>query len=369
MSKKTILLAAGGTGGHLFPAFAVAEELIRRGHDVDLITDQRGDRYGTGFPAREIHQVPAATLRKRSLGGVASTGWTLSRGVLASLRVFKKIRPAVLAGFGGYPTIPPIVAARLRRVPVLLQEQNAVMGRANRLLARVASRIALTFEPTKGLPAAASGRAVLTGTPVRNAVIDWSARPYRDPGAEGLLELLVFGGSQGARFFSDTVPDALVRLPEDIRSRISVVQQAREEDLARVEAAYRDAGIKAEVATFFQNLPERMAAAHLVVARSGASTVAELAIMGRPAILVPLPHALDNDQLENATRAEANGAAWCKVQSDLSASRMAVEIEELFRDPGRLSSAAEAAKSMGRPDAVVRLADLIEELADRGGQR
>lgn len=369
MDNKTILLAAGGTGGHLFPAFAVAEELIRRGHTVDLITDQRGDRYGTGFPAREIHQVPAATLRKRSIGGAASTAWTLSRGVLASLRVFSNIKPSVLAGFGGYPTIPPIVAARLKRVPVLLQEQNAVMGRANRLLARFASKIALTFEPTKGVPSGAAKRTQLTGTPVRNAVIDWSARPFRKPSVDGPISLLVFGGSQGARFFSDAMPPALSLLPEALRTRLKVVQQAREEDLERVESAYREAGIEAEIATFFQNLPERMAGSHLVVARSGASTVAELAIMGRPAILVPLPHALDNDQLENATRAESNGAAWCMAQSDLSPERLAAEIESLCSQPDKLEQAAEAARGMGRPDAVVRLADLIEELADRDGRR
>ena len=363
MSKPCIMLAAGGTGGHLFPAFALSEELGRRGYDVDLITDMRGDRYGMGFPAREVHRVPAATLAGRTPWAVARTAWTLLRGIVRSYGVLGRVRPQAVLGFGGYPTFPPLIAARLRRIPTALHEQNAVMGRANRMLATRVSAVALSFEGTKLLAPSAANKAHVTGTPVRDAVIDWSARRYQPPKGDGRVALLVFGGSQGARFFSDTMPDALGRLPAALRARLEVVQQCREEDLERVRAAYADAGIEAELATFFTNLPERIASAHLVVARAGASTVTELAVMGRPSILVPLPHALDNDQLENATRLDEAGGGWCIGQADLTPERLSQELERLFGDPALLARAAEAARACGKPNAVVLLADLVEELA------
>lgn len=363
MSKPCIMLAAGGTGGHLFPAFALSEELDRRGYEVDLITDMRGDRYGMGFPAREVHRVPAATLRSRTPWALAGTALTLLRGVVASYGVLRRVRPQVVLGFGGYPTVPPLLAARLRRIPTALHEQNAVMGRANRLLATRVSAVALSFDKTKLLDQSAAGKAHVTGTPVRDAVIDWSARRYRPPATDGRVALLVFGGSQGARFFSDTMPEALGRLPAELRARLAVVQQCREEDIERVRDAYAASGIEAELATFFSNLPERIASSHLVVARAGASTLTELAVIGRPSILVPLPHALDNDQLENATRLGEAGGAWCIRQADLTPERLAKELGRLFGEPDLLARAAEAARACGKPNAVVLLADLIEELA------
>jgi UDP-N-acetylglucosamine--N-acetylmuramyl-(pentapeptide) pyrophosphoryl-undecaprenol N-acetylglucosamine transferase len=356
------MLAAGGTGGHLFPAFALAQELGRRAIGVDLVTDLRGDRYGSDFPARAVYRVPSATLAGRSLLGAARTGAMLLRGIAAAFKLLGEVRPAAVVGFGGYPAFPPLVAARLRGIPTAVHEQNAVLGRANRMLATRVSAIATSFEPTKHLQGQARSRARLTGNPVRDLVIDWSARAYQAPSPEGPFSLLVFGGSQGARFFSDTLPPALALLSQEVRAALFVVQQCREEDLAGVETAYRATGVRAHLATFFANLPEEMAKAHLVIGRAGASTVAELAVMGRPAILVPLPQSIDNDQLNNAQRLAEAGGAWCIEQKELTPERLASAISRLLVAPDMLAQAAAAAKRQGRPDAVVRLADLVEEL-------
>jgi UDP-N-acetylglucosamine--N-acetylmuramyl-(pentapeptide) pyrophosphoryl-undecaprenol N-acetylglucosamine transferase len=357
------MLAAGGTGGHLFPAFALAEELGRRGWTVDLVTDMRGDRYGTGFPARAVYQVPSATLAGKSPAAIAKTGLTLARGVMAALKLMRQVRPAVVVGFGGYPTFPPLLAARQQGIPTMLHEQNAVLGRANKMLAGRVDRIATSFETTRFLEGPLSAKAHFTGNPVRDVVIHSAGAPYPQPASTEPFQLLVFGGSQGARFFSDAVPPALATLPAALKSRLNVVQQAREEDVDRVTAAYAEAGITAEVAPFFKDLPARMAASHLVIARAGASTVAELTVIGRPGILVPLPHSLDNDQLQNATRLAESGGAWCIEQKDLSPERLAGDIARLMGDGAALSAAAACAKRQGRPDAVSLLAGLVEELA------
>ena len=362
-APRSILLAAGGTGGHLFPAFALAEELGRRGYAVDLASDMRGDRYGTGFPARAVYQLPSATLASKSPVAIAKTGITLVQGVLAARKVLRNLKPAVVIGFGGYPSFPPLMAARMLNIPTALHEQNAVLGRANRMLAKYVSAIATSFEHTKFVDAVLAPSCRFTGNPVRSVVIEAAAIPYQAPSTDGPVSLVVFGGSQGARYFSEAVPPALNRLPEALRRRISLTQQARDEDLETVKAQYAAAGIAADVAPFFKDLPARMAGSHLVIARAGASSVAELCVLGRPSILVPLPHALDNDQLQNATRLAESGGAWCIEQKVLTPERLAAEIAAILQDPRRLSEAAAAAKAAGRPDAVVRLADLVEELA------
>jgi UDP-N-acetylglucosamine--N-acetylmuramyl-(pentapeptide) pyrophosphoryl-undecaprenol N-acetylglucosamine transferase len=366
MSDVTsVMLAAGGTGGHLFPAFALAEELQRRGIAVDLITDMRGDRYGSGFPARTVYQVPAATLAGRSPVAAAKTVLALARGTKAAHAILGQVKPAAVIGFGGYPTYPPLAAARLRGIPSALHEQNAVLGRANRLLAKGATAIATSFEHVKLLDGDLAKKAVFTGNPVRSSVVAAAARPFEPIVAGGPVRLLVFGGSQGARFFSDAVPPALEALPAALKARLHVVQQARDEDVTRVEQAYAAAGIAAEVAPFFKDLPERMAASHLVIGRAGASTVAELTVIGRPSLLVPLPHALDNDQLNNARRLAETGGGWCIEQKELTGDRLAREIASVLNDPQKLASAAAAAKRAGRPDAVERLADFVLALAGR----
>ena len=364
--QQPVMLAAGGTGGHLFPALALAEELGRRGVAVELVTDQRGDRYGADFPARRIHRLPAATLAGRSPVAAARTALTITRAVAAAMKLLAEAKPAAIVGFGGYPTLAPLIAARLKRIPSALHEQNAVLGRANRLLAKRVSAIATSFAHVKGLdrpPALAKVR--LTGNPVRQTVLDWAARDYAAPEPGGPYNLVVFGGSQGARFFSDAMPPALALLPEEMRANLFVVQQCREEDLARVEAAYARLGLHANLAPFFTNLPEEMARAHLVIGRAGASTIAELTALGRPSILVPLPHAVDNDQLLNAGQLAAAGGALAIEQKDLTAARLATEIVALMNNGDRLAAMAGAARAQGRPDAVVRLADLVEALARR----
>ena len=363
---RPVLLAAGGTGGHLFPAFALAEELTRRGRTVDLVTDERGDRYGTGFPGRTIHQVPSATLAGRSPLAVVGTVATLGRGIFRARSLLRRLRPLVVVGFGGYPTFPPLVAACLAGIPSLIHEQNAIMGRANRMLVGRVTALAASWGETKNVPETALHKVRVTGNPVRDAVIAAAGRPYPALAENTPVQLVVFGGSQGARYFSDTVPPALTLLPEILRRRLRVVQQCRQEDMARVRAAYATAGITAELAAFFGDLPERMAAAHLVIARSGASSVSELAVLGRPSILVPLPYSLDSDQLNNACRLAQAGGAWCIEQKDLTPARLASEIAALVDSPDRLASAAQAATSVGKPEAVRLLADLVEELAGAG---
>jgi UDP-N-acetylglucosamine--N-acetylmuramyl-(pentapeptide) pyrophosphoryl-undecaprenol N-acetylglucosamine transferase len=360
--EASVMLAAGGTGGHLFPAFALAEVLMKRGIAVDLVTDTRGDRYGTGFPARSVYQVPSATVGGKNPITAAYAAVQLSRGIAAAHKMLGEVRPSAIVGFGGYPTFPPLLAAKLRGIPTLVHEQNAVLGRANRMLSGRVDAIATSFVTTKFLDGALEAKSRHTGNPVRAVVITAAARHYWRPEPGQPVQILVFGGSQGARYFSDTVPPALAQLPESMRSRLRITQQAREEDVARVQSAYAASGIAAEVATFFKDLPNRMGASHLVIGRAGASTVAELTVIGRPAIMVPLPHSLDNDQLYNARMLAESGGGWCIEQKDLTPERLGQEIATLIERPSLLANAATAAKSQGRPDAVDRLADLVVEL-------
>jgi UDP-N-acetylglucosamine--N-acetylmuramyl-(pentapeptide) pyrophosphoryl-undecaprenol N-acetylglucosamine transferase len=363
VNAPSVILAAGGTGGHLFPALALAQELGRRAIVVDLMTDTRGDRYGSDFPARHIYRVPSATIGEgHGFLDKAKTALTLGRGILSAYRQLGSIKPGAVIGFGGYPSFPPLVAAFLRHIPTAIHEQNSVLGRANRMLASRVTAIATSFSALHHLDAALEAKVRLTGNPVRDAVIDRSSRAYAPPASGGTFTLLVFGGSQGARFFSDTVPAAIALLKPETRQRLRIVQQCREEDLGRVRQAYAALEVDMELASFFRDLPERMAAAHLVIGRAGASSVAELTVMGRPSILVPLPHAIDNDQLRNATQLAKSGGAICIEQKDLTPELLAREVERLSANPEALAAMAAAAKAQGRPDAVVRLADLIEEL-------
>lgn len=365
MTAPLVLIAAGGTGGHLFPAQSLATVLRGRDVRVVLVTDERVDLYMQDFPADEIVTVASATPSVRSLPKMALAGLSLGRGVVQSLGVLRRLRPAAVVGFGGYPTVPPVVAAQLSGVPTAIHEQNGVMGRANRLLARRARLIATGFPEVAGVPATAAAR-VHTGNPVRPAVVAASHTSYPPALQGGELRLLVFGGSQGARVMSDVVPTAIERLSPDARARLRVVQQAREEDLGRVREAYARAGVPAEVEPFFRDLPGRMAQAHLVVGRSGASTVAELAVIGRPAILVPLPGALDQDQAANARSLGSVGAAVVMPQADFTPERVAAELQARLDDPGLLTRAAEAAKTAGIADAAERLAAEVARLAGIG---
>jgi len=357
------ILAAGGTGGHLFPAQALAGELMRRGRRVVVMTDARGHNYGSAFPGAEIATVPSATFANRgALGRLAAFGVILL-GVLAAWRKLLNLRPRAVVGFGGYPSLPVMIAASIARIPAALHEQNAVLGRVNRLLAPRVTRIAASFPFARFAPKD-SRRVVFTGNPVRPEAAALRSAPYGPPLPGGPIQLLIFGGSQGARALSELVPAALIRLPQALRERMAIVQQARTEDIDMVEAAYRAAGLKAEVAKFFSDLPRRMADAHLVIARSGASTLSELTVIGRPAILVPYPFAMDDHQAANAAVLEKAGAAWVVPQSALNPERLAELLTEIFRSPEMLGARAAAAKALGHADAAERLADLAENLAE-----
>jgi UDP-N-acetylglucosamine--N-acetylmuramyl-(pentapeptide) pyrophosphoryl-undecaprenol N-acetylglucosamine transferase len=358
-----VLLAAGGTGGHLFAAEALAEALSRRCIAVALATDDRAERYGKTFPAQDIHVIASATVRGRNPLSLARTAATLGIGTMQGLRLLTRMRPAAVVGFGGYPTIPPVLAATLRKIPTVIHEQNAVMGRANRFLAPRVDAIATSFAGVPDRERRLNAKATRTGNPVRPAVIAAAATPYAAPETTGPIRLVVFGGSQGARIMADIVPPAVERLARQLQARLAVVQQAREEDLARVTDIYARAKVAAEVAPFFADLPARIASSHIVVARSGASTVAELAAIGRPAILVPLPHALDQDQSANAGVLERAGGAMRLRQDDFTPDRLAAEITALASAPQKLVAMAAAARSQGATDAAERLADLVLRVA------
>ena len=358
-----VLLAAGGTGGHLFPAEALAVALKRRGAIVDLATDERATRYGSAFPARTTHVIPSATIRGRDPLSLLKTGGVLAIGVAKAMLLLGRIRPVAVVGFGGYPTLPPLLAASFRRIPTVIHDANAVMGRANRMLSSRVTAIATSFAGMT-LDAALATKATTTGNPVRPMVTAAAAQPYPAREAAGPFNLLVTGGSQGARVMADIVPPAVEAMAPELRARLNIVQQARGEDEQRVAAAYARLGVKSEVAPFFSDLPARIAAAHLIVSRSGASTVAELAAIGRPSILVSLPHALDQDQLANANVLAGSGGAIVLRQEDFTPERLAREIAALAADPGTLSAMAAGAKSAGVLDAADRLADLVLRVAN-----
>lgn len=356
--SRPVLLCAGGTGGHLFPAEALAVELLKRGCAVELITDKRALKYGASFPARAVHSVQAATPTGGSLIAKGYAAFTLITGSAQAFFLLRAIKPAFVVGFGGYPTVPPLLAASLLRVPAILHEQNAVMGRANRFLAGRVNWVATGFAMLKGVSENVRAISVHVGNPVRPNVIAASSAPYPDF-SDGRLRLLVTGGSQGARVMSDIVPAALELLAPELRSRIDLVQQARGEDEARVRGAFARLEVNAEVAAFFADLPQKIADAHLVIARAGASTVSELSVIGRPSILVPFPFALDQDQAANAGQLAQSGAAMVISQNDFTPQRLAFEIEAAFADPARLCARAASAKNAGIPDAAARLADLV----------
>jgi UDP-N-acetylglucosamine--N-acetylmuramyl-(pentapeptide) pyrophosphoryl-undecaprenol N-acetylglucosamine transferase len=358
-----VLVTAGGTGGHLFPAEALSVALRARGVAVDLATDVRAVGYGGGFPARGVHVIPSATLRGSDPLAAAKTGALLGAGILKAWWLLQRLRPSAVVGFGGYPTAPPVLAAAWSKIPTVIHEQNRVLGRANKLLAPRVSAIATGFRQVSGAGPELAAKMTFTGNPVRPAVIAAAATPYNSPDTTGPLRLLVFGGSQGARIMSDIVPAAIERMEPALWARLHIVQQAREEDVPRVRGAYAALRISAEVAAFFPDLPARIAASHLVVSRSGASTVAELGAIGRPAILVPLPGALDQDQMANAGTLEQAGGAIRLPQTEFTPDRLASEISALAAEPARLAAMARAAHSIGTLDAAERLADLVLRVA------
>lgn len=360
MTKGIILLAAGGTGGHLFPAEALGHLLSERGYSVHLVTDSRAERYAGSFPAEAIHTVASATIGSKNPVAVARALLSLWKGFRQAKQLMRSLKPKAVIGFGGYPTVPPVLAAAGLGIPTLLHEQNAVMGRANKALASRVKAIAGGFLPEGG---SFSAKTVVTGNPVRPAVIAASSVPYSASGAGSPFRLVVFGGSQGAQFFSSALPNAISLLDPALRQRLTVTQQARPEDSDRVKACYEKLSVPAEVSPFFTDMAGRIAAAHLVICRSGASTVSELSVIGRPSILVPYPYALDHDQAANAAALASAGGASVIAQSELSPERLAQLLTAAMQEPERLEKVAAAARTAGKPDATRLLADLVEAIA------
>ncbi|MEZ5820548.1 MAG: undecaprenyldiphospho-muramoylpentapeptide beta-N-acetylglucosaminyltransferase [Xanthobacteraceae bacterium] len=358
-----ILLAAGGTGGHLFPAEALGVELIKRGYRVRLATDSRALRYSGLFTQDMTDLVPSETVRGRDPVSLARTAVMLGYGLVVALGLVRRLKPAAVVGFGGYPTLPPLLAARLLGVPGIIHDANAVLGRANRFLSGRVNAIATSLPGVLDRDPALAGKTVTVGTPMRPAVLAAAAVPYEAPQANGPLRVLVVGGSQGARVMSDIVPPAIERLEPALWSRLVLTQQVREEDMARVRAVYDKLKINAELAPFFSDLPARLAQNHLVVSRSGAGTVAELAAIGRPSILVPLPGAIDQDQFANAGVLSGADGAVRIVQSEFTPDRLASEISAFAAEPAQLAAMAAKARSVGRLDAAERLADLVAKVA------
>ncbi|WP_316015539.1 undecaprenyldiphospho-muramoylpentapeptide beta-N-acetylglucosaminyltransferase [Roseobacter sp. HKCCA0434] len=358
---RKLVIAAGGTGGHMFPAQALAEEMLRRGWTVSLSTDARGARYADNFPPavkREV--VRAATPARGGIAGKLGAPFAIARGVREAMAAMRAERPAAVAGFGGYPAVPAMSAAKLMGIPALIHEQNGVLGRVNRLFAPRVARVACAVWPTE-LPKGAQAEHV--GNPVRDAVLTAAEASYEAPD-DGPLSVLVIGGSQGAAALSRLAPEALAGLPHTVRERLNVSHQAREEDLARVRETYAEAGISATVRPFFDDVPARLSVAQLVISRAGASSVADIGVVGRPSILIPLPSATDDHQTANARGLVEAGAAVLCPEGDLTSESLRTEIAAILTDPARATAMAEAARTHAKPDAVTRLADLVERIAD-----
>lgn len=364
LGDSPIVLAAGGTGGHMFPAQALAIELRARGRLVTLITDMRGAGYAGGFGQIGVHVVAARNL-PAGVAAKAGAAFELGLGAFQSLRLLRQLAPAVVAGFGGYPSLPAMAAAIWLGVPTCIHEQNAVLGRVNRLLAHRASFIAASVAGMQGMRAIDQAKVTVTGNPVRAGIAAWHGRAYQAPEEDGQFNLLVFGGSQGATVLSEAVPDAIAMLPLAARARLNILQQCRAGDLARVRHTYARAGVAAELVEFIRDMPERLGTAHLVIARSGATTVSELSVASVPSILIPYPHHRDQQQLANARALAGAGAAWLMQESELTAAELAKRLQQLLRRPALLSVAAAAAGGLGRPDAAKALADMVERIAPR----
>ncbi|KAA6206498.1 MAG: undecaprenyldiphospho-muramoylpentapeptide beta-N-acetylglucosaminyltransferase [Candidatus Tokpelaia sp.] len=361
-TKKTVFLAAGGTGGHVFPAEALGQALQERGFNVHMLTDSRARHFiitgKGGIKDDKVHVLSAATVAGGNPLRLGGSLWQLGRGFCQSVRLIRRFKPCLVMGFGGYPTVPPLLAARFLRVPILIHEQNSVMGRANRLLARFARAVAAGLPPAGGA-AAFSAKTVIVGNPLRPSVLAAAQRPYQAAGDKAPFNLLVFGGSQGASFFSAIMPPALALLPPALRARLVITQQARAADEAELRAAYAKMAIKAEIAVFFRDLPALIAKAQFIIARAGASTVAEIAAIGRPALLVPYPQALDHDQRHNAQSLAASGGAIMVEQAALTAPGLAEIVTKAMQNPQDLARQARLAARAGQRDAVDRLAALV----------
>jgi UDP-N-acetylglucosamine--N-acetylmuramyl-(pentapeptide) pyrophosphoryl-undecaprenol N-acetylglucosamine transferase len=363
MAARLAVIAAGGTGGHMFPAQALAEALTRRGWRIVLATDERGAMYADKFPADVRLTLAAATAKASDPIGMIKAGWAVLQGTMQAGAAFKRMDPAVVVGFGGYPSLPSLMAALGQKRPTVIHEQNAVLGRVNRFLAPKVTEVACAFPTLEKATPKVKARARVVGNPVRPDIAALYDQPYMAPAAGEPIRILVTGGSQGARLLSELVPEAILRLPEEIRLRLEVQQQTRKESMDYARKTYANAMVKHEVAPFFRDMAGRLGAAHLVIGRAGASTVCELAVAGKPSILVPLKIATDNHQRFNAKLLEdANAAAVC-LEEELTVDSLAGALKALLKDPAWLANMARGAHDAGKPDAAEDLADLVERTA------
>lgn len=367
MGARHFVLAAGGTGGHIIPAFALATELKKRGHYVALVTDERGAAIPGTFEGEEKHILPAGRVTKNPLRwfGAAKNIW---RGRAMARRLYESFAPEAVIGFGGYPALPALLGALADDIPCAIHEQNAVLGRVNRLLAGRVDAIAAAYKEVGRLKEKHLGKTHLIGNPVRDEVAVLRTQPFPALSEDGIFRVLVTGGSQGASILSNVVPDGLALLPLSFRRRMQVTQQCREEDIERVRDRYADLTIPADLATYLPDLPERLGWAHIVIARAGASTIAELTTAGRPAILIPLPIATDDHQTANAREMQASGGARVIKQTQFTPAELAKQMQKLGLEPEALMNAAGRARSAGYPNATRDLADLVERLGQGGGR-
>ncbi|MFQ5774239.1 MAG: undecaprenyldiphospho-muramoylpentapeptide beta-N-acetylglucosaminyltransferase [Kiloniellaceae bacterium] len=368
-APRRVILAAGGTGGHMFPAQALARELLGRGLGVALVTDRRGGGFGPELPQVETHVISAGGLAGAGLVRKVHSALRLGLGVLQARRLLKALDGDVVVGFGGYASVPTVLAAARLGLRVVLHEQNAVLGRANRLLAPRAHAIAISFDKVQGLAGADRAKVHFTGNPIRPAIAVLGRRPYAVPDTADTLRLLVVGGSQGAIVFNEAVPAALCRLPDELRRRIEVSQQVRGPEIEKIAAAYQACGVRHDLRAYFDDMPERLVAAHLVISRAGASTVAELAAAGRPALMVPYPSAIDDHQTANAQRLVEAGGGWLIPQSALTAETLAERLDSLLANPATLARASRCAHACAREGAAGNLADVVCDPGHNSGER
>ena len=364
-----VVLATGGTGGHVFPAEALAQELSDRGCRLALITDRRGDDLGGRLGELETHRVRAGGIAGKGLVARLRSVGEIAFGTLQARQLLKRLKPSVVVGFGGYASVPTMLAATYSTVSAAIHEQNAVLGRANRLFASKVQKIATSYETVTNIPEAAVARTVYTGMPVRAAVKDLHGTPYPALSDKTDFNILVFGGSQGASVFSRVVPKAIEKLEKSHQKKLNIVQQCRPEDYNDLRADYDRLGVPAEIASFFADIPQRIATSHLVISRSGASTVAEVTAIGRPAVLVPYPHATDDHQAANAHAVDEVGGGWLIPDEAFTAESLAHRLRTLLDMPRSLQNAAEAAKSAGRAEAGAALAELVLRLVSDDNDR
>jgi UDP-N-acetylglucosamine--N-acetylmuramyl-(pentapeptide) pyrophosphoryl-undecaprenol N-acetylglucosamine transferase len=356
-----VVLAAGGTGGHVFPAEALAVELKQRDCRLALITDRRGGHYNGGLGDVETHRIQAGGVAGKGVFARMKSIPELAIGTFQARSLLRRLKPAVVVGFGGYGAFPTMMAATIAGLPTVIHEQNAVLGRANRLLASRVNRIAISFERSRGLPEDSNGKIVCAGMPVRPEIVAKRGVPYSALRGDAKINVLVIGGSQGARVFSDVVPSAIVKLDSRWRERLVITQQCRPEDLETVRGIYKNLGVTAELSTFFFDVPERLATTQLLIGRAGASTVAEITTVGRPAILVPYPYAIDDHQTANAEAVDETGGGWLMPERSFTPDDLVERLNALFGYPAALEGAAACSLAAGRPHAAQSFADLVCE--------